>query len=174
MRSAVVKRVAFIATCLTWPTLATASDRDFVPGQERQVVYYSPWADCIGNPTTPICALETLFSCMVRGDRDMCRMVGVAADTRCHPTHVTGVRYVIERIDSLEMDSHVRILFHAQICRDDTACRMPTEVQIEELDMTEGKWRFRPRASGVFGPQVYEQACRPLSSATGLAARVWV
>jgi hypothetical protein len=158
--------VVFMALVAMSPTLATASDRDFVAGQERQVVYYSIWGDCIGSARTPFCALETLFSCMVRADRDMCRSVGVAADTQCHPTHVTGVRYVIERIDSLERDSRARVTLRAQICRDDTPCRPPAGVQVEDLIQVEGRWRFRA------GPQIYEQACRPHSSAIGV--RNWL
>lgn len=34
-------------------------------------------SDCIGDPRTPLCALETFLACGTRGDLALCRMVGV-------------------------------------------------------------------------------------------------
>ena len=143
--------VVLMAFAAMKPALAAASDFDFVPGQERQVVYYSIWGDCIGNPRTPLCTLETLFSCMVRGDWNMCATVGVT-DTGCRPSRVTGVRYIVDQV--METDAAAHMLFRAEICRDDVPCRSPSETQVEDLERVEGRWRFRS------SPHLYAQACQ--------------
>jgi hypothetical protein len=35
---------------------------------------------CIGQPTTPLCAVETLLACFQRGQLDLCRMVDDGAE----------------------------------------------------------------------------------------------
>ena len=136
------------------PALAAASDLDLVPGQERQVVYYSIWGDCIGNPRTPLCTLETLFSCMVRSDRGMCATVGVADENPCRPAHITGVRYIVDRVT--EAETIARVTFRAQVCRGDMPCGPPSAVEAEDLDRVGDRWRFRSN------PQVLERLCRPI------------
>ena len=134
----------------------------WVRAQERQIVYYSPWSDCIGNPATPPCALDTLFSCMVRSDWGMCADVGVVSQADCRPRHVTGVRYIVERIE--EKRPSARLVFRAEICRDDRPCREPETIHTEDLTNADGKWRFRS------SPQIYRQACAsPVP--TGAASR---
>ena len=113
---------------------------------ERQIVYYSIWGDCIGNPHTPLCALDTLLSCMVRDDRALCASVGAAGGMNCR---ITGVRYIVDRL------SETSISFRASVCRDDRPCPAPATVFIEELERTDGAWRFRAQ------PQIHAQACRP-------------
>ena len=159
MRLAGVVLAAFAVS----PTFATASDSDFIPGQERQIVYYSPWGDCIGNPRSPLCALDTLLSCMVRSDWGMCATIGAAGRTTCR---ITGVRYSVGRVT--DTDSSARITFRAQVCRDDRLCGAPSRDETEELERVNGRWRF------ISEPSILTLACGPHASTTGLGARLWV
>ncbi|MBI4968517.1 MAG: hypothetical protein HZC25_10410 [Rhodospirillales bacterium] len=34
-------------------------------------------SDCIGDPKTPLCAVETVMACMLRRDMNLCRRAGV-------------------------------------------------------------------------------------------------
>ena len=142
--------VGLMALATICPTLAAAADGDFIPGQERQIVYYSIWGGCIGEAHTPLCALDTLFSCMVRGDREMCTTVGAYVATDCR---ITGVRYVVDAV--MQTETAARMTFRARACSDDAPCHAPSEVQTEDLERTEGRWRFRS------APHIHAQACRP-------------
>jgi hypothetical protein len=42
----------------------------------RGIFQTSATSRCIGNPRTPLCAVETLIACWVRRDRHFCEMVG--------------------------------------------------------------------------------------------------
>jgi len=122
--------------------------------EERQVVFYTPWVNCIGNPTTPFCALETLFSCMVRGDWGMCATVGIPPDANCRPSHITGVRYSVDQV--MHRGAAAYLTFRAEVCRDERPCPAPARTQTEELENAGDTWRF------LESPRVYELACRPL------------
>ena len=51
---------------------------------------------CLGAPTTPACAAETLLACLARGDAALCRAVGTTAPPRA--AEPVQVEYVMERV----------------------------------------------------------------------------
>jgi hypothetical protein len=47
-------------------------------------------SDCIGEPRTPLCAVETSFACWLRSDAQMCRMIGLDVAWETDPNPRTG------------------------------------------------------------------------------------
>lgn len=47
------------------------------PDELRFISTDDATSKCIGNPITPLCAVETFFACSARQDIDLCRKVGV-------------------------------------------------------------------------------------------------
>ena len=45
-------------------------------GELKSVAPTDADSTCIGDPTTPQCALDTWMACDARGERDLCLMVG--------------------------------------------------------------------------------------------------
>ena len=139
MRLAGITVAVLVAATMTPPVFAS--------GEERQIVYYSVWGDCIGNPATPLCALDTLFSCMVRNDPTMCAAVGAVG--HCAGRPITGVRYIVDQV------GETNISFRASVCRDDRPCPAPAASYAEDLARIDGAWRFRAE------PKIHALACRP-------------
>ena len=54
----------------------TATAQQPFPVQGR-IALNAATSGCIGQPTTPICAVETLLACWVRGQPTLCRTVAV-------------------------------------------------------------------------------------------------
>jgi hypothetical protein len=52
---------------------------------------------CLGQPTTPICAAETLLACLARSEARLCRAIGLAPPAPV-PDGVPQIEYVIERV----------------------------------------------------------------------------
>jgi len=46
------------------------------PSAVRRITQTSATSDCIGDPKTPLCAVETFRACFARQDRSLCRLVG--------------------------------------------------------------------------------------------------
>lgn len=73
---------------LVWPVLAKAGDADAdlpplaQPGQWNYVTQddAASSSHCIGDPRTPLCAVETLLACFQRGRAELCRMVDDGAE----------------------------------------------------------------------------------------------
>lgn len=57
------------------------------PLEIRYIGLTESTSDCIGDPRTLVCAIDTYFACIVRRDADLCRRVGVI------PPQETEVRY---------------------------------------------------------------------------------
>lgn len=51
---------------------------------------------CLGAPTTPACATETLLACVARGDAALCRALGVTPPARSGEP--VQVEYIMERV----------------------------------------------------------------------------
>lgn len=43
----------------------------------RRITRFEATSDCIGDPRTPLCALETFFACALRRDLFLCALVGI-------------------------------------------------------------------------------------------------
>jgi len=68
-----------VALTLVWAPNAMAADPD-VPRRDPKGFYRyltqeadSTTSTCIGNPITPLCAVETVLACFVRRDSNLCR-----------------------------------------------------------------------------------------------------
>ncbi|MEO5336789.1 MAG: hypothetical protein H7841_07845 [Magnetospirillum sp. WYHS-4] len=64
-------------------------------GEIRSITATTATSDCIGDPRTPVCAVETLLACLARSSPDLCTMVGEDVP-RTHK-EPEGMRYRIER-----------------------------------------------------------------------------
>jgi hypothetical protein len=64
------------ALLLAWAQAAQAEER-FDPKQIRVITPSSATSKCIGDPKTPICAVETLIACTTRIQQRLCDKVGV-------------------------------------------------------------------------------------------------
>lgn len=69
-----------VALTLVWAPNAMAADPD-VPRRDPKGFYRyltqeadSTTSTCIGNPITPLCAVETVLACVARRNDDLCRM----------------------------------------------------------------------------------------------------
>ena len=68
--------------------------------EEEQVRRITPTeADsaCIGDPVTPVCAVETLFACFARLDAELCHKVGIRNPDFGDDPAPSTVEYVIQR-----------------------------------------------------------------------------
>jgi hypothetical protein len=73
------------------------------PGNILRITPGGAASDCLGVPTSPKCAAETLLACLARVDGALCRAVGVdlsrAGDRRGPATGASAaVEYMIDRI----------------------------------------------------------------------------
>jgi len=58
---------------------------------------------CLGSPSTPACAAETLLACLTRGDATMCRTVGAAVPPR-PAGEPQQTEYVTERVSIIRAE----------------------------------------------------------------------
>ncbi len=59
----------------------------------RTITLKSATSDCIGDPKTPLCAVETFLACSVRQDMSLCRKVGV--DDFGFDDSIGAIEYVV-------------------------------------------------------------------------------
>lgn len=64
----------------------------------RRIGQTEATSDCIGDPKTTLCAVETFLACFGRRDRSLCRSVGVRTEVSL-PERAVDIEY--EVIDSL-------------------------------------------------------------------------
>ena len=57
--------------------LPASADEKFDPKQVRVITPTRATSTCIGDPKTPICAVETLLACRVRKNQKLCDLVGI-------------------------------------------------------------------------------------------------
>ena len=75
-----------------------------IRGQEGQIRRITPTeADsaCIGNPITPLCAVETWIACITREDLSLCRAVGQDYEFFKPTGGLWAAEYVIERMHKI-------------------------------------------------------------------------
>jgi hypothetical protein len=150
--------------------------QDFAPGVEQRITRDSGEGHCIGDARSPACALETLFACMIREDRDMCRGVGVDPNTDCDAYGLYVTHYVIEQVYGLDVPRswprrltpvsehhrYARIVYSSYMCAEDREhlCADPITVEYQEAVRVNGKWTLVPMQPGK-GPLAYEKHCFP-------------
>ncbi|MBF0167290.1 MAG: hypothetical protein HQL45_06625 [Alphaproteobacteria bacterium] len=66
--------VGWLALAAAWPALA---GEKFDPKEVRVITPTTATSKCIGDPKTPICAVETFLACIERRDLQLCNIVGV-------------------------------------------------------------------------------------------------
>ena len=66
-----------LAAALCAPPPALAADGETYPTAERVITETEATSTCIGDPRTPVCAVETLLACIARSDRELCYRAGV-------------------------------------------------------------------------------------------------
>lgn len=62
---------------LAMPAFGCAGGERSAVGQVRRVTPAAADSDCIGDPKTPLCALDTLFACASRLDFALCGRIGI-------------------------------------------------------------------------------------------------
>lgn len=89
--------VGLLALAAAWPAQA---DEKFDPKQVRVITPTEATSNCIGDPKTPICAVETFMACSARLDRSLCERVGIH---EFHfPDKAEAVRYRILKVRILK------------------------------------------------------------------------
>lgn len=66
--------VGLLMLAAAWPALA---DEKFDPKEIRVITPTTATSKCIGDPKTPICAVETLLACRGLNKKELCDLVGV-------------------------------------------------------------------------------------------------
>lgn len=72
-----------------------------VHAQPRPTARVSPseaTSSCLGLPITPQCAADTLIACFARGDRQLCRAVGVSGARPDDGVPPLLIEYLVERV----------------------------------------------------------------------------
>jgi hypothetical protein len=77
-----------------WLCLGAAAAREFDPNDIRIITPTEATSTCIGEPKTPVCAVETMMACMVRRDESLCRRVGI--EKACFDSKISGIAYRID------------------------------------------------------------------------------
>jgi hypothetical protein len=104
-------------TLLPTPVFSADFAVDFVPNEERQVTWYGSTSNCIGDPRSPACALDTMMACMLRRDAALCRSIGM--EEFCEHSTWSGARYKIRRVDvrsRMPGKEAVEIWFYEKLC----------------------------------------------------------
>jgi|GEM_PF-1613727 len=86
------------AALLASPALAqTTSVAQATRDKPGRIAPDAATSACLGQPSTPACAAETLFACLTRGDAALCRTVGMMAPARS-TAEPQQTEYVTERV----------------------------------------------------------------------------
>ena len=70
-----------LSACSALPVTGRAGGNEADLGQVRRVTLTAADSDCIGDPKTPLCALDTFQACLVRYDNELCFKIGLHPDT---------------------------------------------------------------------------------------------
>jgi hypothetical protein len=77
----IITRILFfmLLTTAVWAADAPDFTKDPAIGVKRVMTKDPKTTDsqCVGDPKTPVCAMETMLACLVRQEPDLCRKVGV-------------------------------------------------------------------------------------------------
>ena len=95
-----------LAACATLPRQDRDSAETGIDGMARRITPTSADSSCVGQPRTPICAVETLLACFFQRNADLCA-VATPADARQSPAiHFaqsgTAVDYVVTGVHPVQ------------------------------------------------------------------------
>ena len=149
--------LAAIAVLVFLGALAlTTSRAQAQQGEVRHITPTEATGDCIGDPKTPLCAVETFMACDARADMSLCKGVGVSRFTMVCPEAVEEYRIISEETlgqfeppPSLkgvkwELPDFVKFIVHRRILD------APRHACIDQrwskyyywVGKTEGRWRI--------------------------------
>lgn len=111
-------------------SIGTAQAEEAYPTSVRTITATAATSACIGDISTPICALETLFACRARRDLTLCRATETPSDgERADQTYrIVGYAILRDRgnastlraeitVDDLSPDRDMRD-YYSFVCRD--------------------------------------------------------
>ncbi len=61
----------------------------------RTITQTESTSKCIGDPRTPLCAVETLLACNIRGQIELCQMIGRDALDFVGKVHISQKKYFL-------------------------------------------------------------------------------
>ncbi|MBF0167705.1 MAG: hypothetical protein HQL45_08735 [Alphaproteobacteria bacterium] len=106
--------------------MAWASEK-IDPRQVRLITSTAGTSTCIGNPVSPVCAVETFLACIARNDRELCNRVGVLdINALGRPG---GISYKILSVKQIRAADVPKSL-------GDTEWMKPGNVRVEVLDLS--------------------------------------
>lgn len=79
-----MSRVLLIAALLLFAGPAAADETIPPPNELQFIDRHGASSECIGDPKTPLCAVETWLACDVRNDSDLCLHSGHEIDRAYH------------------------------------------------------------------------------------------
>jgi len=68
------------------------------PDEMRFITTHDATSKCIGDPKTPLCAVETILACFARHDSDLCLKVGVSGMNFPGETYTSHYRIMSTKI----------------------------------------------------------------------------
>jgi hypothetical protein len=164
-RAMILARIAFffILSAPVWAADGPDYAKDPAIGVKRVVTKATKTTDskCVGDPKTPVCAMETVVACLVRQSYWLCHLVGIKKDRFQFNTDKS--EYIIEaiRIPSNEEieggpkpgKSYAKITFQLDPCNDEKNISCAYAWFGDVLLSTEQKsgqhWRFEEVPDGV-------------------------
>jgi hypothetical protein len=87
-----------------WAADAPDFTKDPAIGVKRVMTKVSKTTDsqCVGDPKTPVCALETMLACLVRQEPELCRKIGIRSG--CFDKVIYSGKYMIDRVGGIKHD----------------------------------------------------------------------
>ncbi len=95
------RRAGYIAAALL---ILSANLVDSVGAKEEKIKRITPTtadSTCIGDPITPLCAVETWLACLARIDLSLCRAVGQESEWLKPVRPPWTYEYVVERVHKI-------------------------------------------------------------------------
>ena len=106
---------------LAMPAFGCAGGERPAVGQVRRVTPTATDSECVGDPKTPLCALDTFQACLVRYDNGLCFEIGLHPDTADedlifgfsgesefpYPFDRQAIEYRVVQIDEIQPDLSV-------------------------------------------------------------------
>jgi hypothetical protein len=101
-------RIALFVLLATaaWAEEALDYTKDPAIGVKRAMTKDPKTTDsqCVGDPKTPVCALETMLACLVRQQPELCRKMGIRHG--CFDKSIYGGKYIITRANHIELNNY--------------------------------------------------------------------
>ena len=119
-------------------------------------------SDCIGDPATPVCAVETFLACAILKDVDLCRAVGVEAPHGVGVGELTAVSYQFQR----QASEDGIVLAHLSEFRCFMERCVGSEPTYYALQPADGRWRLHAWGGGFPPPPEFQLSVIAQTDAT--------